>query len=346
MNFSYDIAASYRVNFDQGPRLESPAELPHPAPVEFLGQTVNSRIGIAAGLLPNFKWISGYAARGWDLLTYKTVRSVARECYPVPNWVFVDADAGEGPVYATDNLPDDPSAISSAVCFGMPSMDPSFWREDIARAKESLGKGQQLIVSVVASPESGWSTAQVADDYAQCAAWAAQAGADIVEANYSCPNVCSAEGQVYMDVDLAQSVTQTVRSGIGDSRLLLKIGVFPDADLQRSFLRAVTDAADGITLVNGISREVLHRDGRPVFGENYVKAGVLGRIIHEPCVAAVREAKAAIEAEGLNLALAAVGGVSSVADYQDFIEAGADAVLCGSSPMYLPDLAAEIKASL
>ena len=346
MNFSYDIAASYRDNFDQGPRLESPPELPHPAPVEFLGQTVNSRIGIAAGLLPNFKWISGYAARGWDLLTYKTVRSVARECYPVPNWVFVDADAGEGPVYATDNLPDDPSAISSAVCFGMPSMEPAFWREDIARAKESLAKGQQLIVSVVASPEANWGTAQVADDYAQCAAWAAQAGADIVEANYSCPNVCSAEGQVYMDVDLAESVTQTVRSGIGDSRLLLKIGVFPDTDLQRSFLRAVAGAADGITLVNGISREVLHRDGRPVFGEDYVKAGVLGRIIHEPCVAAVREARAAIEAEGLNLALAAVGGVSSVADYQDFIEAGADAVLCGSSPMYLPDLAAEIKASL
>ena len=149
-----------------------------------------------------------------------------------------------------------------------------------------------------------------------------------------------------MDVDLAQLVTQTVRSGIGDARLLLKIGVFPDTDLQRSFLRAVADAADGITLVNGISREVLHRDGRPVFGEDYVKAGVLGRIIHGPCVAAVREAKVAIEAEGLNLALAAVGGVSSVADYQDFIEAGADAVLCGSSPMYLPDLAAEIKASL
>ena len=346
MDFSYDITASYRDNFEQGPRLDEPPPVPYPTPVEFLGHKVHSRLGIAAGLLPNAKWISAYAARGWDLLTYKTVRSVARECYPVPNWVFVDADAGEGPVYATDNLPDDPSAISSAVCFGMPSMEPAFWREDIARAKESLAEGQQLIVSVVASPEADWSTAQVAEDYAQCAAWAAQAGADIVEANYSCPNVCSAEGQVYMDVDLAQSVTQTVRSGIGDTRLLLKIGVFPDTDLQRSFLRAVACAADGITLVNGISREVLHRDGRPVFGEDYVKAGVLGRIIHEPCVAAVREAKAAIEAEGLNLALAAVGGVSSVADYQDFIEAGADAVLCGSSPMYLPDLAAEIKASL
>ena len=346
MNYSYDISATYLDNFERGPQLDLAPTIPAAEPVDFLGQKVNGRLGIAAGLLLNSKWIEGYAARGWDLLTYKTVRSSARDCYPPPNWVFVNADDGVGPVYAMDDLPQDPSTVSSAVCFGMPSMPPEFWREDIARAKESLAEGQQLIVSVVASPEADWSTAQVAEDYAQCAAWAAQAGADIVEANYSCPNVCSAEGQVYMDVDLAQSVTQTVRSGIGDSRLLLKIGVFPDTDLQRSFLRAVACAADGITLVNGISREVLHRDGRPVFGENYVKAGVLGRIIHEPCVAAVREAKAAIEAEGLNLALAAVGGVSSVADYQDFIEAGADAVLCGSSPMYLPDLAAEIKASL
>ena len=346
MDFSYDITTSYRDNFEQGPRLDEPPPVPYPAPVEFLGQMVNSRLGIAAGLLPNAKWISAYAARGWDLLTYKTVRSVARECYPVPNWVLVDADAGEGPVYATQDLPEDPSKISSAVCFGMPSMDPSFWREDIARAKNSLSERQQLIVSVVASPEADWSEGQVADDYAKCAAWAAEAGADVVEANYSCPNVCSAEGQVYMDVELADSVTKAVRSAIGQTRLLLKVGVFPDTDLQRSFLRAVAGVADGITLVNGISREVLHRDGRPVFGEDYVRAGVLGRIIHEPCVAAVREAKAAINAEGLNLALAAVGGVSSVADYQDFIEAGADAVLCGSSPMYLPDLAAEIKASL
>ncbi|MCP4732522.1 MAG: hypothetical protein GY872_20865 [Roseibacillus sp.] len=346
MDFSYDITASYRDNFEQGPHLDEPPPVPRPAQEEFLGQKVNSRLGIAAGLLPNARWISAYAARGWDLLTYKTVRSVERVCYPVPNWVFVDADTGEGPVYATDNLPDDLAQISSAVCFGMPSMAPSFWREDIACAKESLAEGQQLIVSVVASPESDWGAAQVADDYAQCAAWAAEAGADVVEANYSCPNVCSAEGQVYMDVELAGAVTKAVRSGIGGVSLLLKIGVFPDLDLQRAFLRAVADAADGITLVNGISREVLHADGRPVFGENYVKAGVLGRIIHEPCVAALGEARTAIEEENLDLALVAVGGVSSVADYQDFTVAGADAVLCGSSPMYLPDLAAEIKASL
>ena len=257
----------------------------------------------------------------------------------------MNADAGEGPVYATDDVPDDPADISSAVCFGMPSMSPEFWREDIARAKTVLREGQLLIVSVVASPEAGWSAEQVADDYAQCAAWAAEAGADVIEANYSCPNVCSAEGQVYCDASFSEMVTQTIRSAIGVTPLLLKIGVFPDSEKQRAFLHAVADNASGITLVNGIAREVRHADGQPVFGDNYIKAGVMGRIIHEPCVAAVREARAVIDSEKLPLALAAVGGVSSSADFEDFITAGADVVMCGSSPMYLPDLAVEIKRS-
>ena len=346
MKFAYDIAATYHENFERGPQLDSAPTIPATEPVDFLGQKVNSRLGIAAGLLLNAKWIEGYAARGWDLLTYKTVRSSARECYPPPNWVFVKADQGAGPVYAMAELPKDASTISSSVCFGMPSMSPEFWREDIARAKATMSEGQMLIVSVVASPKPGWSATQVADDYAQCAAWAAEAGADAVEANYSCPNVCSAEGQVYRDPALSETITQAIRAAIGNTPLLLKIGVFPNLENQRAFLHAVADNATGITLVNGISRPVLHADGRPVFGDQYVKAGVLGRIIHEPCVKAVREARAVIESENLLLSLAAVGGVSSGADYNEFIEAGADAVMCGSSPMYLPDLAIEIKSKL
>ncbi len=346
MDFSYDISAPYFENFAQGPRLGPLPQLPSTDPVEFLGQKINSRLGIAAGLLLNSKWIEGYAARGWDLLTYKTVRSSARECYPPPNWAFVNADEGMGPVYAMADLPEAPNTVSSAVCFGMPSMSPEYWREDISRAKEAMSVGQMLIVSVVASPDTGWSPEQVADDYAQCAAWAVEAGADVIEANYSCPNVCSSEGQVYCDARLSETVTQAIRGAIGNISLLLKIGVFPNVENQRAFLHAVASSASGITLVNGISRPVLHSDGRPVFGEQYVKAGVLGRIIHEPCVKAVRDARAVIESENLSLSLAAVGGVSSLADYNEFIEAGAEAVLCGSSPMYLPDLAIEIKSNL
>jgi dihydroorotate dehydrogenase len=76
-----------------------------------------------------------------------------------------------------------------------------------------------------------------------------------------------------------------------------------------------------------------------------MRAGVLGRIIHQPSVQQVREAAQIIREDSLNLSVAAVGGVSTVADVTDFFEAGADAVLMGSSPMYLPDLAAQAKSA-
>ena len=41
--------------------------------------------------------------------------------------------------------------------------------------------------------------------------------------------------------------------------------------------------------------------------------------------------------------VAAVGGASTTGDVGDFFEAGAAAVLCGSSPMYVPNLAIDCK---
>jgi dihydroorotate dehydrogenase len=51
-----------------------------------------------------------------------------------------------------------------------------------------------------------------------------------------------------------------------------------------------------------------------------------------------------VKEAGLNLAIAAVGGASQPDDVKDFFDAGADAVLFGSAPMYLPNLVAPLKA--
>ena len=72
-------------------------------------------------------------------------------------------------------------------------------------------------------------------------------------------------------------------------------------------------------------------------------AGVMGRAIHQPAVAAVRATRHCVESDRLGLAIAAVGGVAGVEDIADFFQAGADAVLCGSAPMYMPNLAIEAK---
>ena len=57
MKFAYDIAATYRDNFERGPQVDPAPVVPTTEPVDFLGQKVNSRLGIAAGLLLNSKWI-------------------------------------------------------------------------------------------------------------------------------------------------------------------------------------------------------------------------------------------------------------------------------------------------
>ena len=344
---TYDIAKSYRENYDHGPNLSGVSvKVPATPEIECLGLKVNSRIGIAAGRLLNSKWMLAYSRLGYDLLTYKTVRSLHRPSFPRPNWVFVEDDGKTcGPIYTRNGPGENPAQVSSAVCFGMPSMSPAVWRKDMAEAKAGLLPGQVLIASVTASPQPDWTPKQTAADFAQCANWAAESGADAIEANLSCPNVCSAEGSVYRDAAFSKLVAQAVRSSIGNRPLLLKIGYFAQQNELADFLREVSSAADGVTMVNGISRPVLTPEEKPAFGPSSAQAGVLGRSIHPHSVQAARASRQVIAEEGLALCLLAVGGASVAEDIADFFSAGADAVLMGSSPMYCPNLAAKAKSA-
>ena len=83
VQFTYDIGQSYRENYERGPVFhDEPPEVPTTSMKDFLGLPVASRFGIAAGLLLDSKWVLGYARRGFDILTYKTVRSRARTSPP------------------------------------------------------------------------------------------------------------------------------------------------------------------------------------------------------------------------------------------------------------------------
>jgi dihydroorotate dehydrogenase len=345
--FTYDVTRTWEENYRSGPFFsQAPPSIPDTGRKSFLGLSVKSRIGISAGLFLNSQWLLSYAEWGFDLLTYKTVRSSQRASHPLPNWVFVeDTSPPLGPVVVTDRVPEDPREISSAVCFGMPSVGPETWRSDIESIRRRLADGQVLIVSVVASPNPDSTLQDIAEDFAICARWAVEAGAHVIEANLSCPNVCSVEGSLYHDAVASRMIALRIRDSIHNVPLLLKVSTFPSQDAQREFMMSVNGVANGITLVNCISRPVLHRDGSPVFGIEYRHAGVLGRAIHQPSVDLVRQTREIIEQNNLSLEIAAVGGVAGVEDMQDFWDVGADAILCGSSPMYNPRLAYEIKKS-
>ena len=78
------------------------------------------------------------------------------------------------------------SAISEmdgtwAVSFGMPSAEPDIWRRDMEVTRKRLARGQILVASVVGTMQPDWTLEDLAEDYAQCAVWALESGADVVE---------------------------------------------------------------------------------------------------------------------------------------------------------------------
>jgi dihydroorotate dehydrogenase (NAD+) catalytic subunit len=197
---AYDIGHSYDWNYERAPQAARVEVAECPGEWDFCGLRVNSPLGIRipAGPLLNSGWIRYYASLGFDVLTYKTVRSRYRASYEPPNLVPVEAERleAEGGVVREFRGSE---VRAWAISFGMPSRDPAVWREDVERARRGMGVGQVLVVlvvSVVASPEAGWGMEEVAHDFARCAEWARDAGAQAVEANLSCPNVCTKEADL------------------------------------------------------------------------------------------------------------------------------------------------------
>jgi|APFre7841882724_1041349.scaffolds.fasta_scaffold08362_4 dihydroorotate dehydrogenase len=347
---TYREDRSYEWNYDHGPVFGGPwPVVPKTRPKRLLGMSVNSRLGIPAGLLLNSRWIETYARLGYDILTYKTVRSIGRKCYPKPNWLYVPDSATLGEpgrsVRAVAGRDPEPARVTATVSFGMPSKAPEVWMADVAKARAALAPRQMLIVSVVATPAEGEGERELVADFANLTAMAREAGAHVVEANLSCPNVCTAEGEIFHDARLSGKVARAMRKAAGRTPVLLKIGYLPEARQLGSVLKAVSGHASGIVMVNGVPRTVLDRAGRAAFGAGRKVAGILGRGIHELCVASVRDAVAIRDRQGLDLEIIGVGGVATAADAQRFLEAGAAAVMMGSAPMYDPLLAVRLKAA-
>jgi len=334
----YDISQSYDWNYDQAPAAAPDVEVP-PCAGEWslCGLPLNSPLGIPAGPLLNSRWIAYYAALGFDVLTYKTVRSAYRASYAPPNLLPVGgaalADEG-GSVRETQGAYD-----SWAISFGMPSKDPAVWREDIGLARRALGPGQVLVVSVVASPQQGWTVADVAADFAQCARWAADAGAQIVEPNFSCPNVCTAEADIFLDPAASGVIAQAVREAVPELPISLKVGLFPSAASMQAIVDAVKPYVNAIAATNSITAKVRSAAGEPLFGD--LRRGIGGAIITERCLAETRLLAGMVQDAGLELI--SVGGVCSTADVRARLAAGAKNVQIATAAMIEPDLALRIR---
>lgn len=335
----YDDRRTYEWNYEHAPD-PIPADVP---PVrgcwDYCGLPVASPLGIAAGPLLNGRWILYYASLGFDVLTYKTVRSSSRACYPMPNLQPVRASrvtGGDAPIPADDTMGE-----NWAVSFGMPSRPPDVWRADIRATRRALPAGKVLSVSVVATPQPEWTTDELADDYARCARWAVESGADCVEANFSCPNVASCDGQLYQRPEIAAVVAARLREAVASAPLLIKIGHVTDEKLAADLIAALEPSAHALVMVNCIASTVVGPDGKAMFAGE--RRGIAGAAIREASVEQVQLFGRLIRQRNSPLRLVGVGGIGTAVHVGDFLRAGAHAVQLATAAMRDPGVGLAIR---
>lgn len=306
----------------------------------FCGRRVDSPIGMPAGPLLNGKWVLYYASLGFDVLTYKTVRSGARECFPMPNIVPVAAGQLTG---AEPAVPMSESINGSwAVSFGMPSVAPDDWRRDVEWTRSRLAANKVLSVSVVGSVLPHWTIDELAADYARCAAWAVESGADVVEVNFSCPNVATCDGQLYQQADDAALVASVVKDAIKQVPLIIKVGHVRERSEAEAIVAALEPFAASLAMTNTIAAPILDADGKAMFGGQ--RRGICGMAIRDSSISQTRLFGDVVRERGSRLKLIGVGGASQWNDVCQYLQAGAEAVHVATAAMLDPLVAIRMRA--
>ena len=338
----YDTSRTYAWNYQHAPEPIHTRIPALPGRWTFCGIPVDSPLGIPAGPLLNGKWVIYYAHLGFDVLTYKTVRSVARDCYRLPNLQPVECGQLMGD--ETELPSSDRMTGSWAVSFGMPSKAPADWREDVAATRKTLPSNKLLSVSVVGSVQEGWSIEQLADDYARCARWAVENGADTIETNFSCPNVSTCDGQLYQQPVEAEVVAATVRGQIGDAPYIIKIGHVLEEERAVDLIESVGSYIDAFAMTNSVAATVRNHHDQLLF--DGARRGICGDATRAASIQQTRMFGRLIRDRGLNIRLIGVGGVSSAQHVREYLDAGAEATHIATAAMVDPRVAISIREEL
>ena len=331
----YRTDRSYAWNYGHAPKLPRVRRLPSPPGGQLFDYVLNSRLGIASGPLLNSKWVEAYARVGFDILTYSTVRSSEVPAHGLPN--IRPVENREQVAVATTRRPASAGDLTLAVSLGTPSMEPDVWRKDVRRARERLGPGQVLVVSVLGTTPPGGDREALVADYAQCAQWAAEAGAHIVEVHLAWPDPFTDQPQpLFENLPLASQILHRVRTSI-DVPVVAKFGAFRTPRMLHDVATRLASWASGFVLVHGFQRRVVDEAGDAAFeGPGRERAEIVGADTFSAASRQVAELLAWRKAGCWDRAVLALGGITTVARAHDMIREGADAVLVGTAALYDP----------
>src|SRR3989344_5756656 len=354
----YNIYKTYDQNFDLGPlglkKLKKPIFKRTKPKYSFLGFPVNLPFGIPAGPLLNSKFVKGAFDFGFDVIHYKTQRSVQFECNLYPNVLFIDIDGpltiekSDKPLLGMTESEKKSKKYSITNSFGNPSRGPKIWQPDMKKAISYAKKGQLLIASVVGTIQKGFSDEDYYNDFAYTASLASKAGANIIEVNLSCPNVAN-EGVLCYSPNAVEAICRKIRKKIGNKKLLAKIGYFTknQNQLLEKIIDKMSPFVDGIAVINTIAAPIVDENGNQALpGPNRLKSGVCGASIKWAGIDMVKRLVNFRRKLKKNFAIIGVGGVMTPDDYLDYRKAGADLVQSATGAMWNPLLAYEISTKI
>ncbi len=344
----YDPTKSYQENFDQGPFGDFATARVYGnegQPVhEFLEQSVYAPFGIAAGPLLNSKFVIAALDMGFDIPVYKTVRSGVYPCHPWPNVLPVDVTGDLEPdmkeLVATSNY-EEPLSITNS--FGVPSFDPDFWQEDMAKAVRHAKVGQVVVGSFQGTNAGDGNVEKYIADFVTTAKLVKQTGIKVAEVNLSCPNEGTAHLLCY-DIERTKQIVEAIKNEIGNMPLVIKVAYFKSNDELAKLVDSVGGMVQGIAAINTIAAKIVTATGQQALpGEGRLVSGVCGSSIKWAGLDQVKRLAELREQKNMQFKIIGVGGVANSLDYAAYRDRGADAVMSATGAMWNPYLAQEIK---
>ncbi|HUO56298.1 MAG TPA: hypothetical protein VMU27_02600 [Candidatus Paceibacterota bacterium] len=351
----YDPTRTYEENYAEGPFGDLGFDCDNrgePA-YDFLGFKVNLPFGIPAGPLVNSRFIAAAFKSGFDINVYKTVRTRAKSANEWPNILPIDVQgdltlekAKKGLVVKREFT--HPLAITNS--FGNPSFPVDIWQKDIATLVASAQtRPGQLVLGMIEG--TYWNSTDTEEDFVNDWVLAArlmqETGVHGIEANFSCPN----EGDrvkrlLCFNTEKSQTIVDAMKNKIGNTPLVVKISYFENEQDLRDLVQKIGGLVDGISAINTIPAPVYKENGTQALpgGPWRLKSGICGAPIKWAGLDMVRRLKKLREEFGMKFFITGVGGVMSAADYDEYRNAGADAVMSATGAMWNAHLAQEIKS--
>ena len=261
--------------------------------ISFAGLQLQNPTMLASGIM-------GYTAESFELIAKSGAGAIVTKSVGVqprggyPNPTVVQAEAG----------------LINAM--GLPNPGIEVFSEEIKFSKTLLHV--PVIVSVF-----GYS----AEEYALVAKKAAEAGADAIELNVSCPHVKQTGAEIGQSPKFLSEVVQQVKAAM-NKPLIVKLS--PNvADITILAQAAVEAGADALTAVNTLKAIAIDTETQlPILAN--VKGGLSGACMKPVALRCVYDI-----ADQFEIPIIGCGGVTDWKDAVEFFLAGASAVQIGTA---------------